>query len=52
MTFIQLSPSEELSLFLGDLLVDEPDFRFRLISALSRIDPVEWETQGKSPSSW
>ena len=45
--FVQLSPSEELSAFFGDLLADEPDFRFRLISALSRLDPAEWETLEK-----
>ena len=45
--FVQLSSSEELSAFFGDLLADEPDFRFRLISALSRLDPAEWETLEK-----
>lgn len=33
----------ELADFFGDLLADEPDFRHRLISVLSRLSTDEWE---------
>lgn len=41
--FLQLSRQEELAAFFGDLLRDQPDFRYRLISALSRLSVDEWE---------
>lgn len=42
--FAEKTESEELSEFFGDLLKDEPDFRHRLISALSRLTLDERET--------
>lgn len=45
--FIQKTESEELSEFFGDLLKDEPDFRHRLISALSRLTLDEWKVLEK-----
>ena len=41
--FIKRSKDEELSAFFGDLLSGQPDFKRRLISALSRLDESEWE---------
>lgn len=35
--FIKKTESEELAAFFGDLLKDEPDFRHRLIAAMSRL---------------
>lgn len=40
--FLERTQNEELSAFFGDLLSDKPDFRHRLISVLSRLDPKEW----------
>lgn len=40
--FLERTADEELSAFFGDLLSDKPDFRHRLISVLSRLDPKEW----------
>lgn len=37
------STEEELAAFFGDVLSGEPDFRRRLISALSRLDESQWE---------
>ena len=45
--FIQKTESEELAAFFGDLLKDEPDFRHRLISALSRLTLDEWKVLEK-----
>lgn len=44
---IKKTESEELSEFFGDLLKDEPDFRHRLISALSRLTLDEWKVLEK-----
>lgn len=41
--FQELSRDEELSAFFGDLLSGAPDFKRRLISALSRLSVDEWE---------
>lgn len=40
--FIQMSRSEEIAGFLGDVLKDDGSFRMRLISVLSRLSPDEW----------
>lgn len=45
--FIKKTESEELSEFFRDLLKDEPDFRNRLISALSRLTLDEWKVLEK-----
>lgn len=45
--FVEKTESEELSAFFGDLLKDEPDFRHRLISALSRLTLDEWKVLEK-----
>lgn len=45
--FIKKTESEELSEFFGGLLKDEPDFRHRLISALSRLTLDEWKVLEK-----
>ena len=45
--FIQKTESEELADFFGDLLKDEPDFRHRLIAALSRLSLDEWKVLEK-----
>lgn len=41
--FVKLSRSEEISSFMGDILTGEPDFRARLITALSRLTPEQWK---------
>ena len=41
--FVEKTESEELAAFFGDLLKDEPDFRHRLIAALSRLTLDEWK---------
>lgn len=41
--FVEKTESEELSAFFGDLLKDEPDFRHRLIAAMSRLTLDEWK---------
>ena len=42
--YVQLSRDEELSAFFGDVLKGEdPDFRRRLLSVLSRLSTEEWE---------
>ena len=41
--FIKLSRGEEISAFMGDILSGEPDFRARLIAALSRLTPEQWK---------
>lgn len=41
--FIQRSRHEELADFFGDVLSGQTDFRFRLISALSRMTTEQWE---------
>lgn len=41
--FIKLSRGEEISAFMGDILSGEPDFRARLITALSRLTPEQWK---------
>lgn len=45
--FVEKTESEELAAFFGDLLKDEPDFRHRLISALSRLTLDEWKVLEK-----
>ena len=45
--FIKKTESEELSEFFGDLLKDEPDFRHRLIAAMSRLTLDEWKVLEK-----
>lgn len=45
--FIQKMESEELAAFFGDLLKDEPDFRHRLIAAMSRLTLDEWKVLEK-----
>ena len=45
--FIQKTESEELAAFFGDLLKDEPDFRHRLIAAMSRLTLDEWKVLEK-----
>ena len=40
--FVELDEDEEITKFLGDILSDQPDFRRRLISVLSRMTPDEW----------
>ena len=34
---------DELSAFMGDVLAGKPNFRYRLISVLSRMSPDEWK---------
>lgn len=41
--FRQLSRTEELSAFFGDVLSDAPNFRSALITVLSRMSPDEWQ---------
>lgn len=41
--FIKLSRGEEISAFMGDILSGEPDFRARLIAALSRLTAEQWK---------
>lgn len=41
--FVKLSRSQEISAFMGDILSGEPDFRARLITALSRLTPEQWK---------
>ena len=41
--FQKRSRDEELAAFFGDVLSGEPDFRRRLISALSRLSTQQWE---------
>lgn len=41
--FVEKTESEELAAFFGDLLKDEPDFRHRLIAAMSRLTLDEWK---------
>lgn len=45
--FVEKTESEELSEFFGDLLKDEPDFRHRLIAAMSRLTLDEWKVLEK-----
>lgn len=40
--FVELDEDEEIARSLGDILSDQPDFRRRLISVLSRMTPDEW----------
>ena len=40
--FVESYKDEEITKFLGDILSDQPDFRRRLISVLSRMTPDEW----------
>lgn len=42
--FQKRSRDEELAAFFGEVLSAEPDFRRRLISALSRLSTQQWET--------
>lgn len=41
--FLQRSRNEELSVFFGDLLNGEPDFKHRLISVMSRLSVDQWQ---------
>lgn len=42
--FVQLSRDEEIAAFMGRVMRGEqPDFRRRLISVLSKLDTEEWE---------
>lgn len=41
--FIQKSPGDEVSAFVGDILRGEPDFRQRFITVLARMTPDEWK---------
>lgn len=45
--FVEKTESEELADFFGDLLKDEPDFRHRLIAAMSRLTLDEWKVLEK-----
>lgn len=45
--FVEKTESEELAAFFGDLLKDEPDFRHRLIAAMSRLTLDEWKVLEK-----
>ena len=40
--FVEPDEDEEIARFVGDILSDQPDFRRRLISVLSRMTPDEW----------
>ena len=40
--FVELDEDEEIARSLGDILSDQPDFRRRLVSVLSRMTPDEW----------
>ena len=40
--FVESNEDEEITKFLGDILSDQPDFRRRLISVLSRMTQDEW----------
>lgn len=40
--FIQKSPGDEISAFVGDVLRGDPDFRQRFITVLARMTPDEW----------
>lgn len=43
--FIRRSRNDELSAFMNELLSEEtPDFRRRLVTALSRLNPEQWDT--------
>ncbi len=41
--FVQRSRNEEMAAFFGDVLSGQTDFRYRLISALSRMTTEQWE---------
>lgn len=42
--FVPLTRDEQIEVFMGEILRDEPgDFRRRLISVLSRLTESEWE---------
>lgn len=42
--FIRRSRNDELSAFMNELLSEEtPDFRRRLVTALSRLNPEQWD---------
>ena len=41
--FVKLNRNQEISSFLGDILKGDPDFRARLITALSRLTPEQWK---------
>ena len=41
--FLQRSKDEELAAFFGDVLSGQPDFKRRLLAALSRLDEREWD---------
>ena len=45
--FVEKTESEELAAFSGDLLKDVPDFRHRLIAAMSRLTLDEWKVLEK-----
>lgn len=41
--FVKLSRNQEISSFMGAILKGDPDFRARLITALSRLTPEQWK---------
>lgn len=40
--FIEVTRSDEIAAFMGDILSGEPDFRARFIAVLARLDATEW----------
>lgn len=41
--FTQMSRTDEISAFVGNILRGEPDFRQKFISVLARMTPDEWQ---------
>ena len=41
--FIQMSRTDEIFAFVGNILRGEPDFRQKFISVSARITPDEWQ---------
>lgn len=41
--FTQMSRTDEISAFVGNILRGEPDFRQKFISVLARMTPDEWK---------
>lgn len=40
--FVEKTRDEQIASFFGDVLAEEPDFRRRFLSVLSRLDESEW----------
>ena len=40
--FTEVTRSDEIAAFMGDILSGEPDFRARFIAVLARLDATEW----------